>query len=87
MNLRKLQDLDLSGGGSGKKVFLRLDLNVPLHKGTVQDATRITEALPTLKHILSQTDKVVICSHLGRPKGKRRPSTHWHLLARNLLSF
>ena len=65
MILRKLQDLDLKG----KKVFLRLDLNVPIKGGKIQDATRIEEALPSLKHILTQTNKVAVASHLGRPKG------------------
>ena len=50
MELRKLEDLDLNN----KKVFLRLDLNVPVKKGKIQDDTRITEALPTIKYILEQ---------------------------------
>lgn len=69
MNLRKFQSLDLTG----KKVFVRLDLNVPIKSGKIQDATRIIEALPTLKHILTQTDRIAIVSHLGRPKGQPTP--------------
>lgn len=65
MQLRKIQELDLSG----KKVFLRLDLNVPIKNGKIKDETRIIAALPTIKHILGVTHKLVICSHLGRPDG------------------
>ena len=48
MQIRKLEDLELKG----KKVFLRLDLNVPVKNGKIQDETRILEALPTIRHIL-----------------------------------
>ena len=69
MELRKFQDVDFKG----KKVFLRLDLNVPMDGGLITDDTRIRAALPTLRKILEQTNKVVICSHLGRPKGTPDP--------------
>jgi phosphoglycerate kinase len=67
MELRRIQDLDLRG----KKVFLRLDLNVPTKNGQIKDETRIVAALPTIRHILEQTNKLVLCSHLGRPDGER----------------
>lgn len=66
MNIRTLQDLDFRG----KKVFLRLDLNVPIKNGKITDETRILEALPTVRYILERTNKVAICSHLGRPDGE-----------------
>lgn len=66
MNIRTLQDLDFTG----KKVFLRLDLNVPIKNGKITDETRIKEALPTIKYILERTNKVAIASHLGRPDGE-----------------
>lgn len=66
MKLKTIKDAELSG----KTVFLRLDLNVPLKDGTITDDTRIRAALPTLEYVLSQTNKVVISSHLGRPKGE-----------------
>lgn len=69
MELRKLEDLDLNN----KKVFLRLDLNVPIKKGKIQDETRIKEALPTIKYILERTPRVTIASHLGRPKDGGTP--------------
>ena len=64
MQLRRLEDLDLQN----KKVFLRLDLNVPIKNGVIKDDTRIREAVPTIKYILERTPKLVMCSHLGRPK-------------------
>lgn len=66
MPLRNLQELDLNR----KKVLLRLDLNVPLKEGVITDETRILAALPTIKYILEKTNKLVIMSHLGRPKGQ-----------------
>ena len=64
MQLRRLEDLDIRG----KKVFLRLDLNDPIKNGVITDDTRIREALPTIQYILEHTSKLVMCSHLGRPK-------------------
>jgi phosphoglycerate kinase len=70
MLLRKLEDLELNG----KKVFLRLDLNVPVKNGKIQDETRITEALPTIRYILERTSKLTMASHLGRPKNGGSPA-------------
>jgi phosphoglycerate kinase len=60
---------------AGRKVFLRLDLNVPIsgegENKVIDDDTRIREALPTVKYCLEQGAKVLLCSHLGRPDGKR----------------
>ena len=55
---------------NGKRILLRLDLNVPLDKGKVIDATRIDKILPTLKFLISQNTKIIILSHVGRPRGK-----------------
>ncbi|MCS6837353.1 MAG: phosphoglycerate kinase [Bdellovibrionaceae bacterium] len=55
---------------SEKVVFLRLDLNVPIRHGVIEDTTRIQESLPTIKYLLEQKSKVIIASHLGRPKNK-----------------
>jgi phosphoglycerate kinase len=54
----------------GKKVILRLDLNVPLNRGKITDSTRIDKVLPTIEFLLKQNSKIIILSHVGRPNGK-----------------
>ncbi|MCX8083427.1 MAG: phosphoglycerate kinase [Calditerrivibrio sp.] len=54
----------------GKKVFLRVDFNVPIKNGTIKDDTRIIEALPTINYLRNKGAKVILASHLGRPKGE-----------------
>ena len=53
-----------------KKILLRLDLNVPIKNGNITDATRIDKILPTIKFLLKNNAKIIILSHVGRPKGK-----------------
>ncbi len=55
---------------NNKKILLRLDLNVPLDKGKVTDTTRIDKIIPTLKFLIDQNSRIIIISHVGRPKGK-----------------
>ena len=55
---------------NNKKILLRLDLNVPLLDGKISDTTRIDKILPTLNFLISQNAKIIIISHVGRPKGK-----------------
>lgn len=72
MKLPVLQDFP-DDFWKGRKVFLRLDLNVPVEEGRVTDDTRIRASLPTLEYLLSRGARVVAASHLGRPKGKPDP--------------
>ncbi len=68
-----------------RTVFLRLDLNVPINEsGQITDTTRIDYALPTIKYILQFTNKIVIASHLGRPKGKPDPKYSLEPVGRKL---
>lgn len=65
-NKMTLEDIDVSG----KKVLVRCDFNVPLDGETITDETRIVGALPTIKYLIDHNAKVILCSHLGRPKGE-----------------
>jgi len=69
MNKLTINDLDLRG----KRVFIRVDFNVPLKDGTVTDDTRIRETLPTLRLAIQKGGRLVLASHLGRPKGGPDP--------------
>jgi len=67
--MKTIRDFELRG----KKVFIRVDFNVPMEGGKILDDTRIVEALPTIQYALQAGAKVFLCSHLGRPKGKKVP--------------
>jgi phosphoglycerate kinase len=69
MNKLTIQDLDLRG----KRVFIRVDFNVPLKDGVITDDTRIRETLPTLRLAIQKGGRLVLASHLGRPKGGPDP--------------
>lgn len=69
MDKYSIRDLDVKG----RRVFVRVDFNVPIKNGRITDETRITSSLPTIQALLEQGATVVLASHLGRPKGKPAP--------------
>ena len=69
MTKYSIKDLDLRG----KRVFIRVDFNVPIKNGAITDDTRITSSLPSIQYALDQGATVILASHLGRPKGKPTP--------------
>jgi phosphoglycerate kinase len=72
---------------NGKRVFVRADFNVPLENGQVSDDTRIRETLPTLRLLIDRGARLVVASHLGRPKGKPKPELSLAPVAERLSSL
>ena len=68
-NKKTIEDVAVAG----KKVLVRCDFNVPLKEGKITSDKRIVEALPTIKYLLGQGAKVILCSHMGKPKGEVNP--------------
>ena len=69
---------------AGKKVLVRCDFNVPLKNGVITDENRIVAALPTIKKLIGDGGKVVLCSHLGKPKGEPKPELSLAPVAKRL---
>ena len=77
---KTVRDIDLKN----RTVLLRTDYNVPIEKGKITDDYRITQSLETIRYLLSQNCKVIICSHLGRPEGKPDPDLSLFPVAKKL---
>ena len=69
---------------AGKKVLVRCDFNVPLQDGVITDENRLVGALPTIKYLIAQGAKVILCSHLGKPKGEPKPELSLAPVAKRL---
>ena len=69
LNKKAVDDINVAG----KKVLVRCDFNVPLKDGQITDENRLVAALPTIKKLISDGGKVILCSHLGKPKGEPKP--------------
>lgn len=69
MSKLSLNDIDVAH----RRVFMRVDFNVPLRDGAITDDTRIEAALPSIRHVLDRSGRLILASHLGRPKGKPEP--------------
>ncbi len=81
MNKKTIKDIDLKG----KKVFVRCDFNVPMDENkNITDNTRIVAAIPTIKYLLEQNCKIILASHLGRPKGEVKPEYSLKPVAKEL---
>ncbi|MBV4418394.1 phosphoglycerate kinase [Clostridium tyrobutyricum] len=79
-NKKTIEDIDVKG----KKVLVRCDFNVPLQDGKITDENRLVGALPTIKYLLEKGAKVILCSHLGKPKGEPKPELSLAPVAKRL---
>ncbi len=80
MNKKSILDIELKG----KKVFCRVDFNVPIQDGEITDDTRLIAALPTIKYVVEHGGKAILASHLGRPKGKVVEELRLDIVAKRL---
>ena len=79
-NKKTIDDLDVSN----KRVLLRCDLNVPLNAGKIADDNRILAAIPTIEELIKNKARLIICSHLGKPKGEPSEKFSLEVVAKRL---
>ncbi len=80
LNKKTIENIDVSG----KKVLVRCDFNVPLKDGVITDENRLVGALPTIKYLIENGAKVILCSHLGKPKGEAKTELSLEPVAKRL---
>ena len=80
LNKKSVDDINVAG----KKVLCRCDFNVPLKEGAITDENRLVAALPTIKKLIADGGKVILCSHLGKPKGEPKPELSLAPVAKRL---
>lgn len=80
LNKKNIEDIEVSG----KKVLVRCDFNVPLKDGKITDDNRLRGAIPTIENLVSRGAKVILCSHLGKPKGEPKPELSLSPVAKKL---
>jgi phosphoglycerate kinase len=80
LNKKSVDDINVSG----KKVLVRCDFNVPLQEGKITDENRLVAALPTIKKLINDGGRVILCSHLGKPKGEAKPELSLAPVAKRL---
>ncbi len=83
LNKKTIEDIEVQG----KKVLVRCDFNVPLKDGEITNDKRIVAALPTIKYLIENGAKVILCSHLGRPKGEYKPEFSLAPVAKKLSEY
>jgi len=83
----KIKQLENNHNIEGKRVLLRVDFNVPLNDGSITEDSRIKKVLPTIKSLISKKAKIIIISHLGRPKGRLVPELTLKPLAKKLSDY
>ena len=79
-----IKQLDNNQNIEGKRVLLRVDFNVPINDGSITESSRIEKVLPTIKFLIKKKAKIIIISHIGRPKGKNVPSLSLEPIAKKL---
>ena len=80
LNKKSVDDMN----AKGKRVLIRCDFNVPLKDGVITDENRLVQALPTIQKVMNDGGKVILCSHLGKPKGEPKPELSLAPVAKRL---